>query len=424
MKKTDPRYRKYVSLLYEELIPATGCTEPVAIAYAAATARDVLGRIPEDICIQVSGNILKNAKSVIVPGTGGLHGIPTAIAAGIIAGDSSRRLNVIDSITSEQIAEIKSYQDKTSIRVERLDTPHIFDILIHLSAEEDVASVRITDNHTNITLCELNGQTLRNPAEKASIQSEEADDWMSLADIFDFSATCELSDVMEVLKLQETYNWAIAEEGLRGQYGAAIGAILREQGDDPKNISKAYAAAASDARMDGCEMPVVINSGSGNQGICASIPILVYARMNHCPEEWMYRALLFSNLTAVYEKKKIGCLSAYCGAVSAGAAAGAGIAFLLERSYDAACHALVNALAMASGIICDGAKPSCAAKIALATEAGILGYQMYLKGTQFRGGEGILSSGVENSLNNVGLLARDGMSETDRRIIQIMLETT
>ena len=423
MEKTDSRYRQYVALLHEELIPATGCTEPVAIAYAAAAARRLLDCAPDSVLIQVSGNILKNAKSVTVPGTGGLHGIPAAAATGIVAGDPDKRLDVINHVSPEQTAAISSFLDKTPIRVEGLDTPHIFDILVRLCAGGNTARVRITGTHTNITLLEHNGQVLEQRDAREVCGTACPDGELSLEEIYDFCRTADLADVMAPLERQAALNWAIAEEGLRTSYGAAIGPLLRAQGDDPKNTARAYAAAASDARMGGCDMPVVINSGSGNQGICACIPILVYARAHRVPQERMYRALLFSNLAAVYQKRMIGYLSAYCGAVSAGAASGAGIAYLLEESYDAAIHTLVNALAMASGIICDGAKPSCAAKIALSVEAGLLGYQMYKQGTQFRGGEGILSAGGEETLRNVARLARDGMSETDREIIQIMLES-
>lgn len=423
MVRNDTKYEYCVELLKKELIPATGCTEPVAIAYAAAKARDLLGCMPEETLVEVSGNILKNAKSVIVPGTEGLFGIRAAASAGIVAGDAEKKLNVINNLSSEQAADIRRFIKKSDIQVKGLNTPHLFDILVTLGAHGDTVRVRITDTHTNISLMEKNGQVLEE--QKLETVSDEAigSSPICMKDIFDFAETAELDDVKELLDRQISYNWAIAEEGLTNDYGAQVGKILFSESKNLKTRARAYAAAAADARMSGCDMPVVINSGSGNQGISASVPVIVYARVLGLGDEKLYRGLIVSNLTGIYQKKMVGTLSAYCGAVSAGAASAAGIAYMLEGSYDAVIHTLINALAMGSGIICDGAKPSCAAKIALSVEAGLTGYQMYKNGTQFKGGDGILASGAENSLRNVAQLARNGMSETDKVIINIMLES-
>ena len=417
-------YEKYIQILKEELIPAMGCTEPIAIAYAAAKARAVLGSLPDRMRIEVSGNIIKNVKSVVVPHTGGLRGIQAAAAAGALLGDESAELEVLSSITEKETAGIKEYMEKTDIEVVYAETPHIFDIMITASAGDESSVIRIADYHTNVVLIKKNDVVLL----AKELREEEADGLtdrgcLSIERITEFAEIVDPEDVREVLELQIEYNMAIAEEGLRNDYGANIGKTLMSGCEfDMVRRMKAYAAAASDARMNGCELPVVINSGSGNQGITASVPVIVYARENGKTHEELLRALCVSNLVTIHLKTGIGRLSAYCGAVSAGCGAAAGIAFIKGGRFDEIAHTVVNAVAMDSGMICDGAKASCAAKIASAVDAGLLGLAMYENGNQFFGGDGIVKKGVERTIESVGYLARRGMEQTDKEIIRIMME--
>ena len=427
MNRQDPRYDKYVSILHEELKPAMGCTEPIALAYAAAKARAVLGALPERIRIEVSGNIIKNVKSVVVPHTGGLRGIPAAAVAGIIGGNEDAELEVLSNVTEDEIRRMSEYLEEVDIEVVYAETPHIFDIMITEYAGEDSAFVRIVDYHTNMVTIRHNEEVLldKEIADEAMGDDGLTDrEFMTVEDIVDFGETVDLDDVRDVLETQIDYNMTIAEEGLRNNYGANIGkTILRDRENDLNFRMRAYAAAASDARMNGCELPVVINSGSGNQGITTSVPVIIYARETGKTEEEMLRALTISNLITTHLKTGIGRLSAYCGAVSAGAGSAAGIMYLKGGRFREIAHTVVNALAVDSGIICDGAKASCAAKIATAVEAGLLGLAMFEDGNQFFGGDGIVKKGVENTIRNVGYLARRGMEQTDKEIIRIMLES-
>ncbi|MCR4708963.1 MAG: L-serine ammonia-lyase, iron-sulfur-dependent, subunit alpha [Clostridiales bacterium] len=425
MDRNDPRYEKYTKILKEELKPAMGCTEPIALAYAAAKARAVLGTLPERIKVEVSGNIIKNVKSVIVPHTGGLRGIPAAVAAGTFAGDKDAELEVLSNVTEEQIRGMGEYLAKTPIEVVYADTPHIFDIMITAYAKGDFSYVRIVDYHTNLVTVQKNEDYLvdKEIGDTAADEGLTDRSCLTVEGIVDFGDSVDIEDVREVLETQIEYNMAIAEEGLRGNYGANIGkTFLRQRENDLNFRMRAYAAAASDARMNGCELPVVINSGSGNQGITTSVPVIVYARETGKSHEELLRALTVANLVTTHLKTGIGRLSAYCGAVSAGCGSGAGLMFLKGGRYEAIAHTIVNALAVDSGIICDGAKASCAAKIATAVEAGQLGIAMYEDGNQFFGGDGIVKKGVENTIRSVGDLARLGMQQTDKEIIKIMLE--
>ena len=421
MEKRNAKYAAYVQTLKEELVPAMGCTEPIALAYGAARAREVLGEMPDRVVVGASGSIIKNVKSVIVPNTDHLKGIPAAAAAGIVAGDADKELEVIASVSSEQTAQMKEFMEQVPITVEHIDNGITFDIVITLYKGVSYARVRIANYHTNIVLVEKNGEIL----EKKLVAGESEDgltdrSLLNMRDILDFARTVDIEDVREVLERQIDYNWAIAEEGIRGNYGANIGSVLLDmEGESVRVRAKAMAAAGSDARMNGCELPVIINSGSGNQGITASVPVIVYAKDMKVSHETLLRALTLSNLTAIHQKTAIGRLSAYCGAVSAGA--GAGIAYLHGGDYKEIVHTVVNALAIVSGIVCDGAKASCAAKIASAVDAGILGYQMYIRGQQFYGGDGIVTKGVEETLKNVGRLGKEGMKATNEEIIRIMI---
>ncbi len=423
MEKTDPHYQAYIQILKEELIPAMGCTEPIALAYAAAVARKTLGEMPDHVTVEASGSIIKNVKSVIVPNTGHLKGISAAAAAGIVAGDPDKQLEVIAEVSPEQIRQMKQFMEEVPIRVEHMEAGCTFDILVTVSHGDSYAKVRIANFHTNIVHIEKNGEVLKDEA--VSDDSEEGLTDRTLLDmehIWDFAMTADINDVKELLDQQMAFNMAIAEEGLKNDYGANIGKVLLDMDRyDVRVRAKAMAAAGSDARMNGCEMPVVINSGSGNQGITTSVPVIVYAKELGVSDETRYRALILANLTTIHVKTPIGRLSAYCGAVGAGAGAGAGIAYLCGGGLKEVEHTVVNALAIVSGIVCDGAKASCAAKIAAAVDAGILGYNMYIRGQQFRGGDGIVSKGVENTLHNVGRLGKDGMKETNEEIIKIMI---
>ena len=424
MKRTDEKYQAYVKILEEELVPAMGCTEPIALAYAAAKARETLGCLPDKVEIGASGSIIKNVKSVIVPNTGHLKGIPAAAAAGIVAGDASRELEVIADVSEEETKAIAEYLKNTRITVEHIDQGITFDILVTVKKGDSYARVRIANYHTNIVLVEKDGEKLLDlPVEGEKEEGLTDRSLLDVEDIWDFVNTVEVDDIRSVISRQIEYNTAIAREGLRGDYGANIGSVLLSAyGDDVKNRAKAMAAAGSDARMNGCELPVIINAGSGNQGMTCSLPVLEYAKELNSEEDQVYRALALSNLVAIHQKTGIGRLSAYCGAVSAGAAAGAGIAYLCGGGYEEVIHTVVNALAIVSGMVCDGAKASCAAKIASAVDAGILGYHMYLNGQQFYAGDGIVTKGIEGTITNIGRLGKEGMKETNEEIIKMMIE--
>ena len=423
MTVSDTAYQNYVQILTEELIPAMGCTEPIAIAYAAAKAREVLGALPTEMTVSVSGNIIKNVKSVVVPHTGGLRGIVSAAAAGAVAGQADRELEVISDVTDKQIADIKDYLQTAKIQVCHADTPHIFDIMISAAGGGHSAFVRIAEHHTNLVCVQHDGVTL---FEKQIEQKENGltdRSFMSVERIVEFADCVELGHISTVLERQIAYNMAIAEEGLTKPYGANIGkTLLKNHGGDLSYKMRAYAAAASDARMNGCEKPVIINSGSGNQGITTSIPVVIYAREMGLSQDELLRGLCVANLVTIHLKTGIGRLSAYCGAVSAGCGAAAGICYLQGGRFHAIAHTVVNTLAMDSGIVCDGAKASCAAKISSAIDAGLLGLEMYRSGDQFYGGDGLVKKGVENNIATIGRLAQTGMGPTDKEIIRLMME--
>lgn len=423
MKRTDEKYQAYVQILKEELVPAMGCTEPIALAYAAAKAREVLGCLPDRVCIEASGSIIKNVKSVIVPNTDHLKGIPAAATAGIIAGKPEKELEVIAEVSKEDTRKMKEYLASTPITVEHVDHGITFEIIVTVYQGESYAKVRIANYHTNIVLIEKDGNILYQIEVEGEKEEGLTDrSLLNVEDILDFANTVEVEDVKEILDRQIAYNTAISEEGLRGDYGANIGSVLlATYGDDVRTRAKAAAAAGSDARMNGCELPVIINSGSGNQGMTASLPVIEYAKELKSSETELYRALTLSNLVTIHQKTGIGRLSAFCGAVSAGAGAGAGIAYLMGGTFEEIAHTIVNALAIVSGIVCDGAKASCAAKIASAVDAGILGYNMYKQGQQFYDGDGIVIKGVDATIRNVGRLGKDGMKGTNEEIIRIMV---
>ena len=423
MHKEDQLYKEYLAILKEELIPAMGCTEPIALAYAASKAKEVLGELPDKVVVEASGSIIKNVKSVIVPNTNQLKGISAAAAAGIVAGNCDRELEVISEVDEQKKQEIAEYLRNTFFEEKFLDEGNVFDLIVTLYKDKDYSKVRISHYHTNIVLIERNGEVLFKKEDNREKTHSTNRNCLNMEAIYDFSNTVDIEDVRETIERQIEYNTSIALEGLKNNYGANIGKVLLKHGGDSVDVrAKAMAASASDARMNGCEMPVIINSGSGNQGITCSLPVIEYAKEYNINKDKLIRALVLSNLVAIHEKTRIGTLSAFCGAVSAGASAGAGIAYLLDGSYDAIIHTVVNALAISSGIICDGAKASCAAKISTSVDAGIFGYQMYLEHQEFKGGDGIVVKGIENTIRNIGRLSSEGMRETNKEIISMMIE--
>lgn len=424
MDKTSLSYITYLHILQEELVPATGCTEPISIAYGAAKARETLGTLPSRAVLTVSGNILKNVKSVVVPGTGGLKGIKAAAAAGIVAGDASAELQVIAKVSDADKIRIADFIKNTPIEVKCAQSPIVFDMLIELFSENDAhsARVRIVNSHKNIVFIQKDENTLLDEAVSSSSESGLADkSLLNIADIVDFADTVDICEIEAYIKRWVEYNSAISAEGLKNDWGACMGKLLLSQNGDLRTRARAAAAAGSDARMSGCEMPVVILSGSGNQGLTASMPVVTYARDMKADDEKLYRALVVSALTTAEQKAGIGRLSAYCGAVSAGVGAGAGVAYLHGANAEEIGATVKNAVAILSGMVCDGAKPSCAAKIAQAVDAGLTGWEMCRIEKNFNGGDGFLSENADRTIENVGRMAR-AMRETDETILQIMTE--
>ena len=423
MDRSDARYAMYVRVLREELVPAMGCTEPIAIAYAAALARDTLGAMPERSVLTVSGNIVKNVKSVVVPNTGGRKGMRSALAAGLCFGRAEREREVIAEAREEDLAAMDAWLGSADITIREAESELPFDLAVELFAGGESAYVHIVSHHTNVVCVRKNSETLREEpwsAEADSVPENRAS--LNVEDIVCFADSVDVKRLQPILQRQIDCNMAIAEAGLKGGYGAEIGKILlRSYGNSVHNRAKGMAAAGSDARMDGCEMPVVINSGSGNQGLTASVPVIIYGRELGVSESTIFRALAVSNLVTIHLKTGIGSLSAYCGATSAGAGAGAGVCYLYGGRFQEIAHTIVNALAINSGMICDGAKASCAAKIASAVEAGMLGMRMYMHDSQFYGGDGIVVEGVENTIRAVSTIARDGMRGTDKEVIRLMM---
>ncbi len=413
----------YLDILREELVPAMGCTEPIAIAYAAALARDTLGAMPERTVLTVSGNIVKNVKSVVVPNTGGRKGMRSAVAAGLCFGKADRELEVISEAGPKELQAMDDWLATADISIREAQSELPFDLAVELFSGEESAYVHIVSHHTNVVCIRKNDEILREkPWSAAADTVPENRAELNVEDIVRFADTVPVERLRPILQRQIEFNMAIAETGLKGGYGAEIGKILlRSYGNSVHNRAKAWAAAGSDARMDGCEMPVVINSGSGNQGLTASVPVIIYGREMGVTEGTLFRALAVSNLVTIHLKTGIGSLSAYCGATSAGAGAGAGVCYLYGGRYQEIAHTIVNALAINSGMICDGAKASCAAKIASAVEAGMLGMRMYMHDSQFYGGDGIVVTGVENTIKAVSTIAREGMRDTDKEVIRLMM---
>ena len=424
MESSDIRYREYVQILKEQLVPALGCTEPIAIAFAAACARRALKAEPRSMDVLVSNNIIKNVKSVVVPNTGGLRGIQAAAAVGALAGVAEKRLEVISGVTEEQQTQLRQYLATHEVTVRPDPSDVVFHILITLTDDQgNTAQTQILNHHTNVTLVKYNDQILYRPDRVLEERKLTNHDLLKVKDILEFAQTVNLDDVREILERQIACNTAISDEGLTNPWGANIGKTLMTLGGDNVKIrARARAAAGSDARMSGCDLPVIINSGAGNQGMTCSLPVIEYAKHLQVGEEKLLRALVLSNLITIHLKDGLGTLSAYCGAISAGCAAGSAIAWLHGGDFRAVAHTLVNSLAIVSGIICDGAKASCAAKIAFAVEAGIFGWEMFRQGQQFYGGDGIVKKGGENTIRSISRLGAQGMRGTDDEIVRIMTE--
>lgn len=415
-------YLYYAEILRRELVPASGCTEPISLAYAAATARDLLGAMPQKVEAYISGSIIKNAKSVTVPNTGGMKGIEAAIAAGIVEGRADKKLEVLSDAEQGARERIEAYMRECTIRVKLAKTDEIFDIFLEAASGQSTGSVHISGHHTNIVQTKKDGVVCFQKETDAAKETTRRP--MRIEEIYEFARTCDLNLVQDMIERQITYNTALSQAGLEECWGAQIGRIQWKQAGEQDILmrARARAAAGSDARMSGCELPAVINSGSGNQGITVTMPVVEYAQALRADRETKIRALTLANLTAIRIKQEIGCLSAYCGAVCAGCAAGAGVAYLYGADLNVIEHTVVNGLAILSGTICDGAKPSCAAKISMAVEAGILGFQMAREGREFVHGEGIIKKGIENTIREIGELGREGMLQTNQVILDIMLK--
>ena len=417
-------YCYFTALLRKELIPATGCTEPIAIAFTAACAREILGREPQKITVRCSGNVIKNVKGVTIPGTDGLKGIDKSAVLGSIVGCSGAGLQVLSKVTSEQLHRMDKLLAQGICDVELLEDVADLDILVEMTAQDQSALVEVAGGHTNVVRSEKNGvaitlQTAARPKGEAAHGRETA---LDLHGIFDYAATVDVGEVQDLLDRQIQYNSAIAREGIANCYGCGIGAcLIKSRGDDVRTRAKALAAAGSDARMGGCPMPVIINSGSGNQGLTVCLPVVVYAQELGADDERLYRALILANLVAIQLKSGIGCLSAFCGAVSAACGAGAAITWLRGGNFEEISSAISNALATSAGIVCDGAKPSCAAIIAVAVDTALLASDLALQGRDFQAGDGLVGADIEETAMNMMRLGRVGMRKTDKEILHMML---
>ena len=415
-------YDNYLTILKAELLPALGCTEPIAVAFAAAKARAVLGKQPERIEMYCSGNIIKNVKGVVVPNSGGQMGIDVAAVLGVVGGREDLELEVVNSVTEEQIEKTRELVKAGICDCHLVEGEENLYIRAEVFAGEDSAVVEVKTKHNHISRIEKNGEILFAQDDiETSSQGDKSQ--LNLKDIYEFANTVDLEDVRPIMERQLNYNKAISEEGLKNPWGSCVGQTLLEVNgtSDWRVRAKAAAAAGSDARMSGCAMPVVINSGSGNQGITVSMPILEYANEVKCSEEKLLRALTLANLLSLHQKRYIGNLSAYCGATSAGCSAACGIAYIDDASLEVIGHTIINAISTIGGMVCDGAKSSCAAKIASAVEAGLMGYELAKRDRSFKPGEGMVVEDMEQTIRNIGRMGREGMKGTDVEILNIMI---
>lgn len=414
----------YIKILESELVPAMGCTEPIALAYGGARAREILGGMPEKVIAKCSGNIIKNVRCVTIPNSKGLVGIEAGVLLGIAGGNAGKQMEVLEDVTDADIEKAKEMLKKGVCKVEFLDSPSVLHIILELYTEEHSAVVEIRDGHTNITSIRKDGKELLEGA--AKFEHDDTDERkviLNMENIKEFADTVELSKVQHLIERQITCNMAIANEGMKGGYGLGLGKLLVESYPDTTlNQMKAYAATGSEARMGGCDLPVIINSGSGNQGIASSVPVVVYARIKQVDQETLYRSLVFSNLLTIYQKTYIGKLSAFCGAVSASCASGAALTYMVGGTLDQIKMTVENTLANIPGIICDGAKISCAAKIATSLDAAIMAHNLAMKNKVYAPYTGILQEDTPETISCVGYIGKEGMKQTDKEILKIMIE--
>ncbi len=417
-------YQNYIKLLNQEMVKALGCTEPIAVALAGAKAREVLGKMPEKITIKCSQNIVKNVKGVIVPTTGDMRGIDTACVLGALAGDASLELEVLRNVKQEDIKKLKELLAQKICKVEQLESGDNLHIICQVESGKDTAEVEILHSHSNIVSIKKNGKVIFESKKSDGEDFEKIDSSiLKFDDIYEFVNTFDIDDLKDLFDMEIRCNNAIAEEGLKNDYGARVGkTILKNAGDSIKEKAKAFASAGSDARMSGCNMAVVINSGSGNQGMTILSTVYQYAKYLKVSDEKLYRALALANLVALWQKSAIGKLSAFCGAVSAGSAGGAGIVYMKGGTKKQIEDTIINSLASAGGIVCDGAKPSCALKIAIAVDTAIMAGEMAMDGNVFKDGEGLVKNDIESTVSAICRMAKDGMSSTDKKILEIMLE--
>jgi len=421
-------YKAFLELLKEELVPALGCTEPIAIAFAAAKCRSVLGSFPQNIKFGCSGNIVKNVQGVTVPNSGGLKGICVAATLGCVGGDENNVLEVLKSVDIKDIEKTRELVSNKFCETYLIEDCDNLFIKVEAYNGDDEAEVILSNTHTNISKIVKNGEVLFEPSDCSDIQVSNIDDYLidiNIKNIVEFANNVDIDDVKDMINRQIEFNTAISEEGLLNDWGLSVGKTIRKYYDSNDVRIKAISAAAagSDARMGGCSMPVIINSGSGNQGITISLPIIEYAKSYNIGKEKLIRALVLANLISIEEKSKIGSLSAYCGAVCAGIASATGIAYLFDGNEEDISNVITNGLANVGGIVCDGAKPSCAAKIATAVQAGIWGYEIGMKEHKaFKQGEGLVKSTADKTIASFGRLGKYGMKTTDTEILNIMLE--
>ena len=416
-------YRNYIDILKEELIPALGCTEPIAIAYAGAKIRDVVGEIPDSITVKCSGNIIKNVKGVTVPNSGGLKGIDIAAVLGLIGGDSNKNLEVLSTVKEEDIDKTKELVKNGFCNCDLIEGSENLHIIIEAKYKNTYSSIEIKNAHTNITKIIKDGKEIFT-SDNSKSDKELADrESLKIKEILNFANEVNIEDIREIISRQIDMNTAISKEGIKNEYGSCIGrTLLKYYGDDIRNKAKAYASAGSDARMGGCPMPVVTNSGSGNQGITVSVPVIQYAEYMNISEEKLYRALVLSNLIAILQKKHIGKLSAFCGVVCAATGAASGIAYLHDADYKIISDTITNALCTIGGMVCDGAKASCASKISEAVDCGILAFNLARDGKVFKSGDGLVKDDIEATIDSIGRMAKEGMKGTDIEILNIMID--
>ncbi len=415
--------KDFLDILEEELIPAMGCTEPIALAFAAAKAKEILGEVPEKIIAKCSGNMIKNVRCVNIPNSGGMTGIEAACVLGALCGDVSREMEVLEAVTPEGLSESIKFIENGNCVVEYLESPIPLYFIIRLEAGENSAEAEVRHSHTNITRLSKNGETVFGKEDVGEMVAFSERGKLSVENIFEFANEIELSKIEKFAKRQIECNMAIAEKGMEGGFGIGIGKEMLAM--NPNSVytkMKAFAAAGSEARMCGCNMPVIITSGSGNQGIASSVPVIVYARENGISEEKMFRALVFSSLLTVFQKEYIGKLSAFCGAVSASCAAGAAITYIGGGTVKQIRDTIDNTLADIPGIICDGAKSSCAVKIASALDASLFAHVLAMKGKVYKANTGIIQSDAGKTIRSVGHIGKVGMKQTDSEIVKMMIE--